>query len=211
MGYNKSLDFLNMIRNGEEPKPARKNQAASLIAVIDTETNWHDEVMSLGVAIPDKSTFKCVDTRYYIFDPEVRIGGMYSGVLYKCANKAITTTRAGALENLIRHLKSGRISDIYAYNARFDFSHLPELREFNWYDIMRIAAYRQFNRSIPATAPCCKTGRLKSNYGVESITRMLTGNERYCEVHNAVADAVDELRIMELLGQPADIYNCAEI
>ena len=276
MGYNKSLDFLNMIKNGEsmlgkndfpKPEPIQKSEPmlktlqapeiqdvqnkakahakqvnhktaidqaqAPYFAVIDTETNWHDEVMSLGVAIADKSTFKCLETRYYIFEQEVRVGGMYSNVLYKCTNQTasannnslafatssmtpvaaspITITRDAAMRDLSDYLISRGITSIYAYNAKFDCSHLPELNDFAWYDIMRIAAYKQFNKSIPDTAPCCKTGRLKSNYGVEPITRMLTGNSRYYEVHNAVADAVDELRIIELLGLTLETYDIARI
>ena len=296
MGYNKSLDFLNMIKNGESAlqnsvfhktekfanteqsdkaeslsktvqvselqdvqdrvsthakqvnhkvstnlavskgiKPAQETirSSAASFAVIDTETNWHDEVMSLGVAIADGTTFRCLETRYYIFEQEARIGGMYSGVLYKCTNSTasanrngaalgtaqtttaaaspITATRATAMADLSDYLSSKGITSIYAYNAKFDCGHLPELKNYNWYDIMRIAAYKQFNKSIPDAAPCCKTGRLKSNYGVESITRMLTGNSRYYEVHNAVADAVDELRIVELLGLPLTAYDIARI
>ncbi|MBP3274085.1 MAG: hypothetical protein J6L93_03685 [Butyrivibrio sp.] len=189
--------------------------------------------MSLGVAIADKTTFKCLETRYYIFEQEARVGGMYSGVLYKCTNltasanrngtalgtaqtttaaaSPITAPRTTAMADLSDYLSSKGISSIYAYNAKFDCGHLPELKNYNWYDIMRIAAYKQFNKSIPDAAPCCKTGRLKSNYGVESITRMLTGNSRYYEVHNAVADAVDELRIVELLGLPLTAYDIARI
>lgn len=282
MAYNKSLDFLNMIKNGEsalgnnafhktesltkterlnksEPlsktaleseiqdvqnkakgharqvncKSATTSIQTDLFAVIDTETNWHDEVMSLGVAIADKTTFRCLETRYYIFEQEARVGGMYSSVLYKCTNTTasanrngatlgtaqtttaatspITAARATAMAYLSDYLSSHGITSIYAYNAKFDCGHLPELQDYNWYDIMRIAAYKQFNKSIPDTAPCCKTGRLKSNYGVEPIIRMLAGNNRYYEVHNAVADAIDELRIIELLGLPLDSYNIALI
>ena len=76
---------------------------------------------------------------------------------------------------------------------------------------MRIAAYRQYNKYIPETAPCCKTGRLKSNYGVEPIMHMLTGNGGYQETHNAVNDACDELKIVELLALPLETYECARI
>ena len=265
MGYNKSLDFLNMIKNGEkapdnnvfhkaeqlsktaatsaEPKSIKLLQesiqsASAFFAVIDTETNWHDEVMSLGVAIADRTTFKCLETRYYIFEQEARVGGMYSSVLYKCRNSTaelsggvtvntrrgagvaetgnimadpITDSRKRAMADLADFLASRQMTDIYAYNAKFDFGHLPELSDLKWYDIMRIAAYKQFNKFIPDTAPCCKTGRLKSDYGVEPITRMLTGHNRYYEVHNAVADAVDELRIIELLELPLSTYDIARI
>ena len=224
MGYNKSLDFLNMIKNGEsalgnnafhktESLIKTEQSSAASFAVIDTETNWHDQVMSLGVAIADKTTLKCLETRYYIFEQEARVGGMYSNVLYKSPNaiSPMTATRATVMADLTDFLNSHHITSIYAYNAKFDCGHLPELKNFAWYDIMRIAAYKQFNRSIPDTAPCCKTGRLKSNYGVEPITRMLTGNSRYYEVHNAVADAVDELRIVELLGLPIATYDIARI
>ena len=47
-------------------------------AVIDTETNWNNEVMSIGVVIAEKDTFKKVDDLYFIFDPEYKIGGMLS-------------------------------------------------------------------------------------------------------------------------------------
>jgi hypothetical protein len=40
---------------------------------------------------------------------------------------------------------------------------------------------------------------------------MLSGDNGYFEVHNAVRDAEDELRIMELLGQTLEKYECAKI
>ena len=98
------------------------------------------------------------------------------------------------------------IEDIFAYNAHFDYNHLPELKDFIWRDIMRIAAYKQFNPSIPDDAECCSTGRLKSNYGVESMMQLLMGNERYFERHNAAFDAKDELLIMQMLGYPMEQY-----
>ena len=41
--------------------------------------------------------------------------------------------------------------------------------------------------------------------------RMLTGKKSYHETHNAVCDAVDELKIMKLLGHPIDTYEIARI
>jgi hypothetical protein len=76
------------------------NEGTPMIAVIDTETNWRDEVMSLGVAIADAQTYKCLGKRYYIFDPECRVGGMFSGVMYKGDVKPITCTRDEAMSDI---------------------------------------------------------------------------------------------------------------
>lgn len=233
MSANSSLDFLNMIKtpsNVPRTKVAKAVQtvqtvqgaesleeqtasdlAKDMIAVIDTETNWHDEVMSLGVALADAKSYTLLDKRYYIFDPECRVGGMYSGVMYKTGVKAITCGRDEAMADIGQFLMDRDVTGIFAYNAKFDLGHLPELCGFEWFDIMRIAAYRQFNRFIPETAQCCKTGRLKTNYGVEPIMHMLTGNTGYRETHNAVNDACDELKIVELLALPLETYDCAKI
>ena len=231
---NGSLDFLNMIKNGADrnvrqapvQKPAPTPKASPLpeaepspvtipatgtIAVIDTETNWRDEVMSIGVALADCESYKCTDKLYYIFDPECRVGGMFTNVLNYGNIRGIRTGRKAALEEIKKQLSSAGVTKIFAYNGRFDLTHLPELGCFEWYDIMRIAAYKQYNKAIPASLPCCKTGRLKSNYGVEPILRILSGENSYCEIHNAVYDAMDELRIMELLKLPLEEYDCAKI
>ena len=47
-------------------------------AVIDTETNWFDQVMSIGVVVADSQTQKKIDSVYYIIDPEYKVGGMYA-------------------------------------------------------------------------------------------------------------------------------------
>lgn len=39
--------------------------------VIDTETNWNDEVMSIGVLIANCKNFKKIDSRYYILPKSV--------------------------------------------------------------------------------------------------------------------------------------------
>jgi hypothetical protein len=208
---NSSLDFLNMIKQAKDrtitPKEIRKT-----IAVIDTETNWNNEVMSIGVAIADAENFKCVDTRYYILDPEYRVGGMYSSVLGAARNisKNILSRRE-ALNDLCSFLKTNKTNSLYAYNAKFDYGHLPELSCFSWYDIMRLAAYKQYNSHIPEHLPVCKSGRLKSGYSVENILQMLSGNYSYRETHNAVYDAMDELKIMELLGHGTDAYDIARL
>lgn len=180
-------------------------------AVIDTETNWCDQVMSVGTVVAQSLTFEVVDAKYHILTPECQVGGMFQRALYLDTPAAPRLcTRQSAMEELLLWLKRLGVRDIFAYNARFDQTHLPELRELVWHDIMALAAYRQHNPKIPPGAPCCSTGRLKRGYGVEPILRLLSGDRTYGETHNALWDALDELRIMKLLDHPLERYGRLE-
>lgn len=174
-------------------------------AVIDTETNYYDEVISIGVVIAHRDTYRIIDEKYYIITPECYNPAMFSDVLNDCPPH-MKCERSKALLDLHSLLLSHCVNDIFAYNAKFDYNHLPELKTFTWHDIMSIAAYKQYNSNIPSDAECCSTGRLKSNYSVEAIMRMLIKNEDYFEKHNAMHDAKDELLIMQLIGYPVGQY-----
>lgn len=178
-------------------------------AVVDTETNWNDEVMSIGVVIADAENMTKTDSRYYIIDPEYRVGGMYSNELRIDQKGVCVADRKQALKEIRRWLDACHVKKLFAYNASFDKRHLPEYSGYEWYDIMRLAAYRQYNRAIPGCADCYKTGKLKQGYGVEDILKMLGENKRYRETHNAVLDAEDELQIMQLLGHKISEYDIA--
>lgn len=181
-------------------------------AVIDTETNWENEVMSVGVVLADASDFALLDSRYYILTPEVTVGGMFEDQLEIVPRKrTVLCRREKAMEALESWLEQAGVERIFAYNACFDRRQLPELGAYGWYDIMKVAAYRQHNPAIPAEAPCCTTGRLRSGYGVEPMLRLLLGDRSYRETHNALFDAVDELQIMKLLRRPVNQYGCAKI
>lgn len=181
-----------------------------MFAVIDTETTWRDEVMSIGIAVSDFDSFALAAKRYYILTPYKDHGGMYADTLYVCKPDR-ECSRAAAMKDLRGFLKSYDVTDIFAYNALFDHRHLSELQYLDWYDIMKLAAYRQYNPKIPQNADCCATGRLKSGYGVERIYRMLSGNTNYRERHNALTDAVDELEIMRMLKHGFAVYSNAKI
>ncbi len=175
-------------------------------AVIDTETNWADQIMSIGTVIADGDTFAAVAAKYHVLPIECAAGGMYRDALFlDTPVKPILCSRKEAVDDLLFWLARHGVASIFAYNAGFDHGHLPELQIFHWYDIMRLAAYRQYNSKIPTAADCFRTGRLKRGYGVESILRLLSGDPAYSETHNALLDAMDELEIMRLLGhRPAD-------
>ncbi len=177
-------------------------------AVIDIETTWSDQIMSIGVVIANANTFLPVDCRYYTIPSACKHGGMYSDALFvKTPVSPIQCSKRDAIKDLCAWLDKYQVKDICAYNAKFDKTHLPELKKLYWHDIMHLAAYRQFNPKIPADAECCGTGRLKRGYGVEPILRMLSGNRNYFETHNAILDALDELKIMQCLGHDLEKYG----
>ena len=167
--------------------------------------------MSIGIVVADSETKEKIDSVYYIIDPEYKVGGMFSYELRLDDETARVTNRKQALKEIREWLDSYSVRKLFAYNASFDRNHLPEYSRYEWYDIMRLAAYRQYNSAIPDTAECYKTGRMKCGYGVEDVLRMLSRNKRYSETHNAVLDALDELEIMRLLGHGIGAYEIALI
>ncbi len=58
------------------PATIKIKGAAEKFAVIDTETNWNDAVMSIGIVIADSEIREKIDSLYCIIDPEYRVGGM---------------------------------------------------------------------------------------------------------------------------------------
>jgi hypothetical protein len=189
-----------------------EEKTMSRFAVIDTETTWGDAVMSIGTVIADSETFELIDKKYYILTPFKNHGGMYTYALYAGGVKPdMECSREKAMNELIRFLTAHEVAIIFAYNAAFDYRHLPELRHLDWYDIMKLAAYKQHNPKIPSCAACYSTGRLKRGYGVESVYRMLSEDFAYRELHNALTDAMDELEIMRLLNLKLDRCTSARI
>lgn len=177
-------------------------------AVIDTETNWRNQVMSIGTVAVDVHGFAVAGSKYQVLTPEVTVGGMYQDAVWmEEAGEPMVCTRRQAMTELLTWFRELGIRDVFAYNANFDRNHLPELAGLRWYDIMAKAAYRQYNRALPASAEYCSTGRLKRGYGVEPMLRLLSRNRTYRESHNAILDAMDELEIMRLLGYHPGAYE----
>lgn len=164
--------------------------------------------MSIGTAIADTDTFEAIEAKYHILPIECQIGGMYEATLFiETPVQPILCTRAEAIADLRAWFRKHSVHSIFAYNACFDRNHLPEPQDFDWYDIMRLAAYKQYNSKIPANADCCSTGRLKRDYGVEPMLRLLSRKRTYHESHNAFFDAIEELEIMRLLGHSLLSYS----
>lgn len=193
------------------PEKKEEKYMRERFAVLDTETNWNDEVMSIGAVVADSNAWEEIDAGYYLIDPEYRVGGMYAAELRLGEKKPRLANRKRALKEIREWLDYYGVKKLFAYNAAFDKKHLPEYSKYEWYDIMRLAAYRQYNPAIPDSADCFKTGRLKRGYGVEEILKMLRKNGSYSETHNALLDAQDELEIMRLLGHGLEAYEAGRV
>lgn len=176
------------------------------ISLIDTETNFNNAVMSIGFLIADSHSYDILEKKYFIIVPEYQVGGIYSYSLLLKNIEAVLSSRGDAIKEILKYLHKHNVEKIFAYNACFDYGHLPELQHFDWRDIMGIAAYRQYNLMLPVNAEYCRTGRLKRGYGVDSIMRILSKKHNYFETHNALIDVIEELTIMRLLNIPIVQY-----
>ena len=189
------------------------NQKPTTFAVIDIETNWDDEAMSIGYVIADDCDFQPIKYGYYVLG-DVSHKGMYESALklesfaYRYADEVgYCGSRERAVAHIHQVFQKYQIRHLFAYNATFDQTRLPELQAYMWHDIVEKSAYKQHNPWIPTHVPTYKTGRMKSGYSAESIYQLVTQDMSFKETHNAYYDAIDELRIMFHLGHPVDTYT----
>lgn len=196
--------YIKDLGNKETPETLPPAEEASCFAIIDTETTYMERLMSIGVIIVDKETFRIKGRYYGIVDQKYRDHGYYDQALY-----IISPTHTGSeytiLSNIGEILVKEGIQTICSYNAAFDKKHLPGFSHFEWVDIMKTAAYVQYNPLIPENMEKCGTGRLKTGYGVEGIMQIIKG-KNYTETHNALCDAVDELTIMKAISTDLDTF-----
>ena len=185
----------------------------TIFAVIDIETNWDDEAMSIGYVIANDSDFRPIKYGYYVLG-DVSHKGMYESALkleafaYRYAGEVgYCGSRERALAHIDQVFQQYEVQHLFAYNATFDQTRLPELNMYLWHDIVEKSAYKQYNPWIPAHIPTYKTGRMKSGYSAESVYQMVTQDLSFKETHNAYYDAIDELKIMFHLGHPVDTYT----
>ena len=131
-------------------------------AVIDTETNWNNEVMSIGVVIAEKDTFKKVDDLYFIFDPEYKIGGMFSMVLPVKGRtpKDLLFTRKIAMEKFKEAFEKKYWEDLFykKENGKYQLN----LWEANRL-IMLEAGIKEEHISMPGICTCCNPDLLFSH------------------------------------------------
>ncbi|MDW2891377.1 AAA family ATPase [Mesomycoplasma ovipneumoniae] len=211
-GAYKPNNQKNLSNQKETIKEQKVIKVNKNIAVIDVETNYDSEIFSVGVVIADSTNFKLIAKKYWIIENNLKVGGKYaSNVWFPLPfefkeETIVVQTREKMIVHLINFLKYYEVKNWFSY-TKYDFWHLPELHEsFEYNDISIVAKNKQFNKYIPLNAETTKNGDLKRGWKVENIYRMVTKNENYLETHNALLDAIDELRIMELLNLDIETF-----
>lgn len=181
------------------------DENAVMFALIDVETSYSNNIISIGIVISDDISFKPRSFKYYRILEHENVPAMFTYAMelgdfsLNPSEYEIKASYLDVIEKIKELLSNNKVKHLFAYNASFDKGHLPELREYYWHDIMEKAAYRQTNKKIPANSEFYGTGRLKKGYGVEAIYRLLADDTSYNETHNALMDALDELEIMRHL------------
>ena len=115
------------------------------------------------------------------------------------------------IENHIRKLLNKyKITNIYTYNGIFIFKKLPGLKQYHWYDIIKVAAYKQYNYKLLDNLPFREDGRLLCNCSIKEIMQILTKTYFYYTDH-ALYDTFDIARIMSLINLPIEQYSFSKI
>jgi hypothetical protein len=180
------------------------------IAIIDTKTNYIDNAISVGVAIVNTNNWQLQQAQYYLISPELINNHQYDNLNIAHVYKSYFG-QLSDVENHIRKLLSDyNVTNIYAYNATFVFQSLPGLQLYFWYDIMKIAAYKQYNKYLPQNIEYLENGRIKYGYGIKNIMEYLTQTYFFYTNH-ALYDVLDEIRIMKMLELNIEEYNQAKI
>lgn len=162
--------------------------------------------MTVGAVVANED-FEIQDMIYLMSFGAYMQGGLYKDRVYKtslCPNKMHTNEMIAQIRDFY---DKNNCEMVFAYNASFDKKLITSLPQDQWYDILKIAAYKQFNPYLPEDEEYCGTGRLKKDYNAERLYKLLSGNAGYKEMHNAFQDACDELAIMRMMKVPLDVYK----
>lgn len=232
-------------RNAEPKKKGHRKKAprairprvvppeiSNCVAVIDVETTWHDEVMSIGAVIVDtRDKYRILDVAYWLVSPFCYQPAMFSGAIElsmvkessffyqkgNCILDSVTETE-DTFENCIAGLKAlldrYYVSSCFAYNGHFDKRHLLDLDGVVWFDLVVPFTSYDLNpylssEKIPGeNLGFGKAGvRLVKEYSFFDIMRHIPGCKRYRETHNGCVDAFEEAMAMQMMKLPRDEYR----
>ncbi len=190
--------------------PDIQNINTDTIAIISVKTNSMGHAIAIGVAVIDANQWQLQQAQYYIISDELLCYYTYDNIYLSHVYKSYFG-KLGDVENHIRKtLTKYQITNIYAYNAQFVCKTCPGLHMYYWYDIMKIAAYKQYNSYLPSNIDYLDNGRIKYKYNIPHIMEYLNISYfRY--VDHALYDVLDELRIMKTLNININTYDIAHV
>ncbi len=208
-------------------------EISNCVAVIDVETTWRNEVMSIGAVIVDtQDKYRILEVAYWLVSPFCYQPAMFSGAIDLSLAKGrsffyqkgvrildlVTETEdsfENCIEGLQKFLDRYDVSSCFAYNGHFDKRHLLDLDGVSWFDLVVPFTSLDLNPFLSSQVfpDYCLGGgkaglRLVRDFSFSDIMRHIPGCKRnYHETHNGCIDAFDEAMAMQLINLPRDEYR----
>lgn len=211
-------------------------EISNCVAVIDVETTWRDEVMSIGAVIVDtQDKYRILEIAYWLVTPFCYQPAMFSRAIdlsmvkersffYKKGNRVLdsVTEKEDSFEKCIAGLQAlldcHDVSSCFAYNGHFDKRHLLDIDGVAWFDLVvpftsyDLNPYISSQKIPPENLGVGKAGlRLVKEYSFFNIMRYIPGCKRYYETHNGCVDAFEEAMAMQMMKLPRDEYRISWI
>ena len=84
------------------------------------------------------------------------------------------------------------------------------MQNYHWYDIIKVAAHKQYNYKLPDNLMFNDQGRLLYKCNIKDLMEILTKTYFYYTNH-ALYDTLDIARIMKIVDLNINVYDCAKI
>lgn len=208
---NNYIEIEKSLKKDIEKMPDIQQENLDIIAIIDAKLNFIDEIISIGIAIVDAKTFEIKTAEYFLVPEELIIDGFNNGNITIAHTYQTYFGAHKDIENHIRKLLNQyNITNIYTFNGKFIYSKLTGLQKYHWYDIMKVAAYKQYNYKLPDNLMFNDQGRLLYKCNIKDLMEILTKTYFYYTNH-ALYDVLDETKMMKLLDLNINVYDCAKM
>ena len=208
---NEYIEIERTLKKDIEKIPDIEHENLETIAILDAKTNFIDNIISIGVSIVNAKTFEVKTAEYFLIPEELIVDGLNNN---NVNIHHIYKTYFGAqkdVENHIRKLLNQYgITNIYTFNGKFIYKQLTGLQNYHWYDIIKVAAHKQYNYKLPDNLMFNDQGRLLYKCNIKDLMEILTKTYFYYTNH-ALYDTLDIARIMKIVDLNINVYDCAKI
>ena len=208
---NNYIEIEKSLKKDIEKTPDIQQENLDVIAIIDAKLNFIDEIISIGIAIVDAKTFKVKTAEYFLVPEELIIDGFNNDNITIAHTYQTYFGAHKDIENHIRKLLNQyNITNIYTFNGKFIYRKLAGLQKYHWYDIIKVAAYKQYNYKLPDNLMFNDQGRLLYKCNIKDLMEILTKTYFYYTNH-ALYDTLDIARMMSLIDLPIEQYGFSKI